>query len=104
MVACTLTLINQGELHSDLKPVVPNPANNLGMVHSTKEMVLSLKDLITQESNESELKEISVQEDYLMTRMMKLQELLTKGLVEKMLANIKYHLDNSSTSRMCTTK
>ena len=104
MVACASILINQGELHSDLKPVELNQVNNLEMVDSTKKMVLSLKGLTTQESNESELKEISVQEDYLMTRVMKLQELLTKGLVEKMLANIKYHLDNLSTSRMCTTK
>jgi hypothetical protein len=84
MVACTLTLINQGELHSDLKPVELNQVNNLEMVDSTKKMVLSLKGLTTQESNESELKEISVQEDCLMTKMRKLQEFQARGSVEKM--------------------
>ena len=83
MVACTLTLINQGELHSDLKPVELNQVNNLEMVDSTKKMVLSLKGLTTQESNESELKEISVQENCLMTKMRKLQEFQARGSVEK---------------------
>jgi hypothetical protein len=84
MVACASTLINQGELHSDLKPVELNQVNNLEMVDSTKKMVLSLKGLTTQESNESELKEISVQEDCLMTKMRKLQEFQARGSVEKM--------------------
>jgi hypothetical protein len=84
MVACASILINQGELHSDLKPVELNQVNNLEMVDSTKKMVLSLKGLTTQESNESELKEISVQEDSLMTKMRKLQEFQARGSVEKM--------------------
>jgi hypothetical protein len=84
MVACASILINQGELHSDLKPVELNQVNNLEMVDSTKKMVLSLKGLTTQESNESELKEISVQEDCLMTKMRKLQEFQARGSVEKM--------------------
>ena len=84
MEACASILINQGELHSDLKPVELNQVNNLEMVDSTKKMVLSLKGLTTQESNESELKEISVQEDCLMTKMRKLQEFQARRSVEKM--------------------
>ena len=104
MVACASILIDQGELHSDLKPVVPNPANNLGMVHSTKETVLSLKGLTAQESNESELMKISVQEDCLLTKVKKLKELLARGFAEKMLINREHNLNVSSTSRMFTTK